>query len=91
MSRGYSIERIIIHPRYILHKIEVGNAFAENDIALVRMKQKIKCDEYKNSICLPDADFKLSPCAKSIIAGWGSPSGKIKSKCCNLLFILFFT
>lgn len=73
LSSGYAIEKIITHPRFAINKSETSDVgFSQNDIALVRLKQKIKCDQYKNPICLPDADFKLSVGARSTIAGWGS-------------------
>ena len=73
MSKGVSIEKIVIHPKFRLVRSDItGITFAQYDIALVKVKKKIKCDMYKRSICLPNPGMKTHFGKLNFIAGWGT-------------------
>lgn len=69
---GYTIDKVIIHPQYgLVHSHSTGVTIAKYDIALVKLKQRIKCDKYKKPICLPHADIRFPVGERNIFTGWG--------------------
>lgn len=59
------IELVIKHESYDANKIN-------NDIALIKTKQKINFNEYVQPVCLPGPDFPYTPGTPGFISGWGS-------------------
>ncbi|KAK9407170.1 hypothetical protein NXF25_005944, partial [Crotalus adamanteus] len=74
-SKEYHIKDIIIHSDY-----EFGTF--ENDVALFRLMQFVKYNDYVQPICLPDSALFLSDKSKNpcYISGWGSTKEKGKCK-----------
>ncbi|KAM3848189.1 transmembrane protease serine 12 [Vipera latastei] len=74
-SKEYHIKDIIMHSDY-----EFGTF--ENDVALFRLMQFVKYNDYVQPICLPDSALFLSDKSKNpcYISGWGSTKEKGKGK-----------
>lgn len=66
-GRIYYVEKIIIHPDYI----ESGNY--PNDIALIKVTEGIKLDDYVKTIYLPFG-IAAEPGDSVVAAGWGRTS-----------------
>ena len=62
-----AIEKIVMHPRYSNDK------FRNNDIALVRLKGRIKYSRKVAPVCLPMTD--VSPATVCVATGWGVTRG----------------
>lgn len=69
------VEKILHHPKFDPDKMT-------NDVALLKLSQKITCDTYKHPICLPPADFKSDNQKNTTfyVTGWGATSLNFKSK-----------
>jgi len=59
------IELIIKHESFDANTID-------NDIALIKTKQKITYNEYVQPVCLPDSEFSYHTGKAAFISGWGS-------------------
>uniref|UniRef100_A0A8C5SFT0 Peptidase S1 domain-containing protein n=1 Tax=Laticauda laticaudata TaxID=8630 RepID=A0A8C5SFT0_LATLA len=77
-SKEYHIKDIIVHSDY-----EFGTF--ENDVALFKLMQFVKYNDYVQPICLPDSAHFLSDKSKNpcYISGWGSSKEEGKSRCYN--------
>lgn len=58
------MSHVIIHPNYV--------SCCDYDIAIIKLKKKLKRSEMINSICLPhEKDQELPDDTMAFIAGWG--------------------
>ncbi|XP_026547861.1 transmembrane protease serine 12-like, partial [Notechis scutatus] len=73
-SKEYHIKDIIVHSDY-----EFGTF--ENDVALFKLMQFVKYNDYVQPVCLPDSAHFLSDKSKNpcYISGWGSSEEEGKS------------
>lgn len=63
VTDGPPVEEIIPHRGHMLLK--------QHDIGLLKLKEKITCDEFKSPICLPPNDFTLPEDAVLTLSAWG--------------------
>lgn len=90
LSKGFAIETIYVPTGYrIKHPNTIGILVATYDIALVKLEQEIKCDEYKSPICLPDTDFKLPEGTEGLIGKWSSSNLQTERKLCTLAYYFY--
>lgn len=60
------VDKIFVHPKY-----NVDNMLGVNDIALIKLRDAIKCDKFANPICLPPPDLQVEEGTISFSVGWG--------------------
>lgn len=65
------VKEFFPHPHFAWGVVDDTQPFLIHDIALIKLKQKVECDEFANPICLPPAGFGVEPGTVSYIAGWG--------------------
>jgi len=61
----YGIEQIFMHPNYLFNQI---NYITKNDIALLKLNETVKFNEYLYPICLPT---RQSEDQKVVLTGFG--------------------
>jgi len=66
-------ERIIVHPDY-------DPTTDGNDIALIKLSEKVHYNDYVRPICLPKADEVLPNYAAVLVSGWGYTGPSILTK-----------
>ncbi|XP_031752037.1 transmembrane protease serine 2-like [Xenopus tropicalis] len=74
-ANGYSVERIIVFPGY-------NSSNNDNDIALMKLTDKITFNYNTQPVCLPNAGMFWEAGTQCWISGWGTTSqgGKKRSK-----------
>ncbi|KAM6968311.1 calcium-dependent serine proteinase [Aplochiton taeniatus] len=66
-----TIDRIIIHPDYVVQKDGGSQTNYDHDIALIRMASRVKLGPNLLPVCLPLADGELKVNQLGTISGWG--------------------
>ncbi|XP_067942013.1 ovochymase-like [Watersipora subatra] len=66
----HAVEKIIMHEGY-----DGNGAGFPNDIALVKLQQPMRFDDYRNAICLADEDEVFVGDHNCFITGWGNTQG----------------
>ncbi|RLV63269.1 hypothetical protein DV515_00018442, partial [Chloebia gouldiae] len=63
------IKRLLAHQEYTADS-------QQNDIALLELDEPVKCSDYVQLACVPNASLTVSELKTCYIAGWGSASAK---------------
>lgn len=73
-----SAERVFIHPGWKAMDDPSARKDFDNDIALVRLKDRVKMGQGVSTICLPDpsSEYDLSVTDLGLISGWGRTEKK---------------
>ena len=64
----HELEKIYVHPEY-------NNVTNNNDLALLKMKKRIRFTREVSPVCLPDSDDPLNY-YDCMVTGWGKSNGE---------------
>ncbi|XP_065282747.2 trypsin-7-like [Dermacentor albipictus] len=67
MSDWMSVESMVVHPKYSL---QYGGWY---DIALLKLRSRLKFDRFVKPICLPSREIDVAD-KRLLVAGWGRPT-----------------
>ncbi|NXX26100.1 ACRO protein, partial [Nicator chloris] len=63
------VKRLLVHQHYTAES-------QQNDIALLELDQPVRCSDYVQLACVPNASLTVSELKACYIAGWGSAGAK---------------
>uniref|UniRef100_A0A8C5UHI5 Acrosin n=1 Tax=Malurus cyaneus samueli TaxID=2593467 RepID=A0A8C5UHI5_9PASS len=63
------IKRVVVHEEY-------GARDQSNDIALLELNEPVKCNQYIQLVCVPDATLDVARLQTCYVAGWGATTAR---------------